>query len=393
MPLIHRIPSWNVSGKRVLLRADLNIKLPVQKDDFRLISLLPTVDFLVEHNAIVILLTHRGRPKHPDPALSTASLVDWFVDHQYTARFAPDLATLAAAKKSALPGHLIVFENLRFFPGEQANDPAFAHALARDTDFYVNDAFGSLHRPDCSLTTLARLFPPENRSIGFLVKKELTHIDAIMAHAQYPLVLISGGGKMHEKLVYLDLLVQHFDIFCVCPELALAFLHAKKYETGHSSCNEKSDQLSTRISIKIYNAQKKLYLPSDYQVAFEGINGPLKNVGQHAIAKNSYCTSIGPETITLFTHIIQKAGTIIGNGFPGFENRTETMEASHALIHAIEKSSAKTIIGGGDTGNMVYQMHISSPHLFLSTGGGSLLAYIAQQKLSALELLLDSTSI
>ncbi len=381
------LKTWNLAGKRVILRADLNIASSSNLNDLRLISLQPTLDFLIHSKAVVILLTHRGRPTEYDPALSTEILIPWFAKHSYPTTFAPDMATLDTLKTTCTPEHIILFENLRFFPQERTHDLAFARALAQHTDYYVNDAFGALHRTETSLTLLPQIFPPSNRSIGFLVEKELETIDRIMHNAKHPIVYVSGGGKMHEKLVYLVDLITTFDIFCLCPGLSLAFLHMQGYSTGYASFDHTSDALCKKITQQIMASNKKLYLPSDYQIALNSIEGPLVHVSNHAIPENGYCTSIGPATTDSFSDIIKKAGTIIGNGFSGFEVREETMKATQELIRIIALHNVATIIGGGNTANLLYHMNITQQHIYLSTGGGALLAYLAHKKLPALNAL------
>jgi phosphoglycerate kinase len=381
------LKTWNLAGKRVILRADLNIASSSNLDDLRLVSLKPTLDFLMESKAVVILLTHRGRPTEYDPALSTEILVPWFAEHHYPTTFAPDMATLDTLKITCTPGHIILFENLRFFPQERSHDRAFARALAQHADYYVNDAFGALHRTETSLAVLPQLFTLSHRSIGFLVEKELETIDRIMHTAKHPIVYISGGGKMHEKLIYLADLITTFDIFCLCPGLSLAFLHMQGYSTGYASFDSASDALCTKITQQIMVAHKKLYLPSDYQIALNSLEGPLVNVSNHAIPENGYCTSVGPATTNFLSDVIKKAGTIIGNGFSGFEVREETMTATQELIRVIALHNVATIIGGGNTANLLYHMNIAQQHIYLSTGGGALLAYLAHKKLPALEAL------
>ena len=200
MNITSQLPTWHLEDKRVLLRADLNIPLVDQTiaNDFRLQALLPTLNFLIKHHANVILATHIGQPKDHDPNLSTKILIPWFEQHGYDMVFAENFEHAANIEFKAQ--QIVLLENLRFFPGEKKRNSAFAKQLASLADYYINDAFGTMHRDDASITLVPQEFRPERRTIGFLVEQELNMLNQLIENPEQPFVVILGGGKVADKI-------------------------------------------------------------------------------------------------------------------------------------------------------------------------------------------------
>lgn len=207
------LPSWNVNGNRVFLRIDCNVPLEQSKiiDDLRLKESLATINYLIKHKAKIVLAGHIGRPSGFDPALSTRILIPWFEQHGYSIEFEADLDKAARKSKTDF-STILLLENLRFFSGEKDDDPFFAQKLKELADLYVNDAFGILHRTDCSVYALPQLFLINQRSFGLLIQKELNQADNLFCHGK-PFTLIVGGGKLKIKFLLLCIFCHKLIIF------------------------------------------------------------------------------------------------------------------------------------------------------------------------------------
>lgn len=229
MNLTSHLKSLPLANKSVFLRADLNVPLDkgIILNDYRLHALAPTLSYLLNQHATIILATHIGRPEDHEPELSTHHLLPWFKEHGYPVILATDLSHVPALIAQH-KGSIILLENLRFYPGEQGHDPQFAQELARGIDYYVNDAFALLHRTDTSITLLPELFAPDKRSIGFLIEAELNHLKRLIENPAHPFTLILGGGKMDAKLPLITNLMPHIDNLLLCPAIVFSFLRRSK---------------------------------------------------------------------------------------------------------------------------------------------------------------------
>src|SRR4030095_10369108 len=348
--MIHsQIKKWNLDGKRVFVRADLNIPLKNGSivNDFRLNTILPTLDYIIQHNGSIVLATHIGRPQHQEPALSTQILIPWFEKRGYTLLFVHDITTIAHYK--IIPKQIILIENLRFFPGETDGDPFFAKQLARSADYYVNDAFGTVHRSDSSVTLLPYEFPQNRRSIGFLIEKELRTLSSLKENPQHPFVAILGGEKIKDKIPLVLGLLKTVDTIMLCPALCFSFLQALGQPIGQSLANNTMNTLCTEIITQTNNQGIRLLFPLDYQVATDTINGPLSVIPAINFPNNAIGISIGPKTIQLFTDTINHAKTIFFNGAMGFDDRQQTRQSTYSIMRAMAHSTATTVIAGGDS--------------------------------------------
>jgi len=383
-----KLPSWNIQNKRIFLRADLNVPLVNKKiiNDFRLQSLLPTIDYILEHDGTIILATHMGRPEKCDPNFSTAILLPWFKKHGYNIIFEKDLENAYQKSKTA-DEQIILLENMRFFPGEKRNDSAFAQQLARLGDFYVNDAFGTLHRSDTSVTLTAQKFSPEKRTIGLLIEKELRILNNLLYNPKQPFVLILGGGKVADKIPIIQNLLNKVQTILLCPAIVFTFLKAIGKPVGNSLVDDR--MLETCRTILKHTEQQNISVmfPVDFQVVRGNIDGSLAIVSANAITTNDIGISIGPLTMQEWKPIIKQAGTVFFNGSIGFANKSETLNGMKAALHAMTQSAGTTIIAGGDSVAVAHDLGLDNQIDYLSTGGGATLAYLSGQELPGLTII------
>lgn len=384
------LPEWHVTNKRVFLRADLNV--PIDNtgtiiDDFRLRAILPTIDHLLSHKATVILATHLGRPKAQEPLLSTKQLVAWFKQQGYHIEFVPELnKALLASKKSG--AKIILLENMRFFPGEKKQSETFAQKLKILADFYVNDAFALLHRTDTSITLLPKLFAPDKRTIGPLVEQELRVMGNIRFNPAHPYMLIIGGGKVKDKLPYLEHFLNYVNTIAICPALVFTLAKAQGKPVGKSLVDEEAIPLIEKI-IKIAREKNiSILQPSDYLIALNTFDGPLSYCSANAFPDDAIGISIGPETINEWKKEIDQANTLVCNAGMGLLNRPETITPLKDLLQVIANSSAYTIVGGGQSVAVVKQYYLDYGIDHLSTGGGAMLAYLSGKSLPGIESIL-----
>jgi phosphoglycerate kinase len=373
-------------GQRIFLRADLNIPLEQGKiiDDYRLLSLLPTIDLIAQKGGKIILATHIGRPTAYEASLSTQHLIAWFCTRGYHIDFAenPDQAIIKSREKN---NAIILLENLRFFYGEQHHEKEFAHLLAASADFYVNDAFGLVHRNDTSITLLPLLFPPQKRTIGLLIEKELRNLDPLIEKPARPYIALIGGSKISTKLPLLEGLLEHVDTICLCPALVFTFLQASGEKVGKSLIDDLYRTHAQEIILRAQELKKELLFPLDYQIAKNTFDGSLSSVDANAIPSDSIGISIGPKTIEQWGIKIVQARTVFYNGLMGFIERPDTLAGARSIFHAMADSDGYSVLGGGDTVAAAQALGYGDKVDFLSTGGGATLAYIAGQKLPGLE--------
>lgn len=419
------LPDWDIAGKWVILRADLNIEFKTEAeatqnsntenniiDDFRLRALLPTIDLILQKQGNIILITHIGRPHGPTESLSTQRLIPWFKQHNYTIIYAASPAdaynmihkhknqtdfnnskTLHHSTSqnnsnySASP-RIILLENIRFFPGEKNKDPLFAEKLARLGDFYINDGFGVMHRSDASVVQLPALFRADRCTFGLLVARELNELTPLIKNPQKPFVLIIGGAKIAEKITLIEHMLATADFILLCPALVFTFNKALNKPVGASLVDDTSIPLCLEIIGKARKKSVTIVYPRDYQVATESLEGPLSITTTDIIEKNKIGISVGPKTINAFKQIIQTAGTIFVNGLMGFTNKPATLSSAYALLDLLAKARGKTIVAGGDSVAAVYMHGVEHQIDYLSTGGGAALSYMSGQQLPGLEILL-----
>ena len=378
MELTTLLPKWQCAHSRVVVRADLNVPLDdgIISSDVRLRAIQPTLDEIIKKDATIILLTHLGRPKKPDPSLSTKLLIPWFEKNNYSIVFAP---TIPDAHKASIehPGSIILLENLRFFPGEKGRSLEFAQQLAQLGEYFVQDAFGALHDDDASIALLPEQFPPTHRTIGFLVEREIKELNQLTMNIAHPFCIIIGGNKPSEKIPLLEYMATRADSILLCPALVFSFLKAMNKPVGKSAVDT-----SALDACKKMAQNSNLIFPKDYQVAQGDENGQLSFV--ETLSPNDFGISIGPKTIDFFCQIIKKSRTIFFNGAIGFANRPETVTGMKALFQAMTESKGISIVAGGDSAAAIEKNNIKGI-TYISTGGGAALAYLSGQDLPGLQ--------
>lgn len=373
-----------MKNKRVFVRADLNVPLVNGKihNDFRLISVCDTINFILKHGGSIVLATHIGQPKDHEPDLSTKILVSWFKQRGYSIEFVKDITTIP--HMPIMPKHILLLENLRFFNGEQTADPFFAKQLANTAHYYVNDAFGDVHRNDCSIALLPYEFPENRRSIGFLMEKELQALSVLKKNPPRPFIAILGGKKIKNKIPFIHSLLNKVDALLLCPAICFSFLKAVGKPVGKSLVDDSMFEICKKIIHEAENFNVACLFPLDYQVSYKTIDKPFSIIPADKFSDDAIGISIGPKSVALFATEINRAKTIFLNCAMGFAEKAETRESSKDLINAMAASSAKTVIAGGDSVDIA----LSTPHYqsinHLSTGGGAALAYLSDALLPGL---------
>lgn len=380
----------DVSGKKVLVRVDFNVPIKEGKikDDTRITSALPTINYLLENGAAVILFSHLGRPKdEPDPQFSLAPVAE----HLGTlisnpVKFANDCIGKVAEEAAAdlKPGEVLVLENTRFHKAEKKNDPEMAKKFAKLADIFVNDAFGSAHRAHASTEGVAQYLPAV---AGFLMEKEIRYLGQAIADPARPFVAILGGAKISDKIGVIDNLLNKADAVLIGGGMANTFLQAQGYEMADSLVEEEVLETAKELLVK---GEKKLYLPLDLVIAnaFEN-EAEFKNIGLENVPAGWRVLDIGPKTVEEFSKIISKAGTVVWNGPMGVFEMTNFAKGTFGIAEAVASSGAVTIIGGGDSVSAINQSGLSDKVTHISTGGGASLEMLEGKILPGLAALQD----
>lgn len=366
----------------MLVRADFNVPLAEDgsiSDDSRIEATEPTIRYLVERGATVILMSHLGRPKGRDPKLSLAP-----VAARLGERLGREVVLLAdcvgpeVAAGIGGPERLYLLENLRFHPEEEANDPDFARQLAALADLYVDDAFGAAHRAHASVVGVTRHLPSFS---GFLLKKEVEVLGAAMERPQRPLVVVLGGAKVADKIGVVDNLLEKADRILLGGGMAFTFLKAEGREIGRSLLDEKHLG-SARATLERARAggQSRILLPVDVVAAPQLESGEgRQTVSVDAIPPDLIGVDIGPTTAERFAAEIRNGKTVIWNGPMGVFEVPEFAEGTRVVARAVRevgRGEAFTIIGGGDTVAAVEQLGFAPGVDHLSTGGGASLEFL-----------------
>ncbi len=391
------IEDIDVSGKRVLCRCDFNVptKNGVITSDKRIVAAMPTIEYLVNHNARVILCSHMGKPKNgPAPEFSLAVVakrISELLGKEVV--MAADVAGAdAKAKAAALKdGDVMLLENTRFEKGETKNDPELSKALASMADIFVNDAFGSAHRAHASTAGVADYLPAV---CGYLVQKEVSIMGKALANPERPFVAILGGAKVADKLNVINNLLEKVDTLIIGGGMAYTFAAAKGYSVGKSLLDETKIDYCKDMMAKAEAKGVKLLLPIDVVIASSfpsPIDGPVETatVAIDAIPDDMEGLDIGPKTAELFADAVRSAKTVVWNGPMGvFENPT-LAKGTIAMAQALADSDATTIVGGGDSAAACEQLGFADKITHISTGGGASLEFLEGKELPGIACLQD----
>lgn len=388
------IDDIDVQGKRVFVRVDFNVPMDENQnitDDKRIRAALPTIRTLCERGAKVILASHLGRPKGKpvdkyrlDPVAKRLSellgknvvKVDDCIG---------DVPKMAISKMQ--PGDVILLENVRFYPGEEANDPEFAKALAELADIYVNDAFGAAHRAHASTAGIAEYLPAV---AGYLLKKEIDFLGGALDNPERPFVAILGGAKVADKIGLINNLIDKVDTLIIGGGMAYTFLKAKGYEVGDSLLDEERIDFAREMMEKAEKQNVKLLLPVDIVVADRfAADANHKVVAADSIPAGWQGVDIGPKTLEMFKEAVSSAKTVVWNGPMGVFEMPAFAKGTNGLAQVLAECDAITIIGGGDSAAAVEQAGLADKMSHVSTGGGASMEFLEGKELPGVAALLD----
>jgi len=382
----------DVNGKRVLLRVDFNVPLSTDLkivDDTRIIEALPTIEYLVSHNAKIIICSHLGRPEGTaNSKMSLRPVVSRLNKLlQKDILFIEDIKdeTYTKALGEMNDGDVAIIENIRFYKEEEENDTNFAKLLASFADVFVFDAFATAHRKHASTYAVAKLLP---NAVGFLVEKELEMFDKVLTEPEHPFVAVLGGAKISDKLPVIENLLDKVDTILIGGGMSYTFVKAIGGEVGKSLVDNKSIDLAKMTLDKAKEKGIKIILPCDNYGADDFTSvAKSKCFNSGFFAKDFQGMDIGPRTIRSFKHFIKEAKTIVWNGPMGVYEFPKFRKGTQKIAKYIAKSKATSIIGGGDTVASVQELGLENKITHISTGGGASLNLLQGKSLPCVEII------
>ncbi|MDZ7844504.1 MAG: phosphoglycerate kinase [Anaerolineales bacterium] len=384
------IEDVEINGKKVLVRVDFNVPLEGEQiaDDTRIRAALPTINYLLDGGAGVILMSHLGRPggktKREFSLKPVAEYLDGKLENKVT--FVPDCMGKEAESSSAdlKPGEVLLLENTRFHPGEKKNDPKMAEKLASLGELFVNDAFGTAHRSHASNVGVTNFLPAV---AGFLLEKEIIYLDKTIKNPERPFVAVLGGAKISGKIGVISNLLSRVDQILIGGGMANTFFKAKGYQLGDSLVE--NEVLDTAKDL-LKKAGDKIVLPVDVVIADEfSADAQKKTIDTGDVSAGWQILDVGPETIKLFRAYLADAGTIVWNGPMGVFEFPAFAEGTFSIARAVADSSAVSIIGGGDSASAVSKAGLTEKITHVSTGGGASLQMLEGENLPGLDALDD----
>ena len=386
---MNKIQDANIENKRVLLRLDLNVPIKDNQiiGDRRIREVIPTIQFLLDKNASqIIIITHLGKPK--GEKVDKYSL--WPIANCLAELLSLDVNFSNPQDEYKLSDKISMLENLRFNSGEEENDSEFAKQLASHADIFVNDAFGTCHRAHASTSKVAEMLPS---FAGLLIQKEIENLNKLLTIKEKPFTVILGGAKIADKLPVIKNLMSRADNFLIGGAVANTFLAARRHHMGKSLVEPVAYKDANLIYQNIMDeADRNIYLPKDILMSLS--QEKAEEVEEVDIEKllqsdynDFYAVDIGPDTIEEYQRVIKDSKTIFGNGNMGISEVPEFSNGTDDIAEAVAKSDAQVVIGGGDTVAAVEALKISSDKIFLSTGGGATLEFLAGKQLPGLKAL------
>ena len=391
------IEDIDVTGKKILMRVDFNV--PRDKatgaitDDRRIAETVPTIRYLLDRNAALILCSHMGRPKGQRKEelslLPVAARLSKLLGAGHEVTFCSDIVgEEAKAKAAALkPGDVMLLENIRFLPGEEANDPEFARELASMAELYVNDAFGTAHRAHASTAGMAKYLPAVS---GLLLARELKALGGVLTNPAHPFVVILGGAKVSDKLGVINNLLDKADTLLIGGGMAYTFLRAAGFGIGSSLCEEDRREYAGEMMKKAASLGKRILLPIDHICAesLEEGASPVTIPGE-TIPEGLMGLDIGPKTGELFTKCIAEAKTVLWNGPMGVFEKTAISAGTWDVARAMADNGGVTVVGGGDTAAAAERFGYAARMSHVSTGGGASLELLEGLELPGVACLQD----
>jgi phosphoglycerate kinase len=391
------IRNIDVAGKRVLVRVDFNVPLNAERqitDDTRIKAALPTLTYLLDHGAALILMSHLGRPDGQaveklrlTPVAQRLSELLKRPVQTATDCIGPEVVAQA---KALQPGQVLLLENLRFHKEEEKNNAEFARQLASLGDLYVNDAFGTAHRAHASTEGVTKTLPGVG---GFLMEKELNFLGSALENPQRPLVAIIGGAKVSDKIAVLERLISLSDSILIGGGMANTFLKAQGYEIGDSLFEESKLDVARDLIAQAEKKGSQFLLPSDVAIADRfAADATSKIVASNAVPQGWRILDIGPAAIEDFRRVLAEARTIVWNGTLGVAEFPAFAKGTDAIINILAErtqAGALTIIGGGDSAAAVEQAGAAAKMTHVSTGGGASLEFLEGRTLPGVAALQD----
>jgi phosphoglycerate kinase len=388
----------DVNGKRVLVRVDLNVPLDMEtgaiSDDTRVRAVLPTIRYLIDRKARVILCSHLGRPEGKvvdelrlAPVARRLSEILGSPVKMATDCIGPQVEEVVGRLKE---GEVLLLENLRFHPEEEKNDSGFAQALSRLADIYVNDAFGTAHRIHASTVGVAEHLPAV---AGFLMEREIGIMGKALSEPDRPFTALIGGAKINSKIGVLEYIMEKVDSLLIAGGMSSTFLKALKYDVGQSPVKEDKLGLAQLLMDKAAEKGVHLLLPTDIVVADKfAANARYRTVPVNNVPAGWYVMDIGPRTIELFEAKLRKSKTIIWNGPVGVFEFPKFGKGTEAMAKLLAGLDATTIIGGGSTAEAIEDMGLVDRMAHVSTGGGASLKFLEGKSLPGVACLQDKES-
>lgn len=385
----------DILGKKVLVRVDFNVPLDPETDaiadDTRVRVSLPTIKYLLDNKAKVILCSHLGRPNRREKELSLAPVAQRLSQllgqevKMAADCIGPEVEQMASALKE---GEALMLENLRFHPEEEKNDPAFARALAPLAQVFVNDAFGTSHRTHASTVGITQYLPSV---AGFLIEKELEIMDKALNNPERPFTALIGGAKISDKMGMLEHVLDKVDSLLVAGGMGATFLKSLKYEMGEFLVAEEKVGVAQKLIDKAADKGVHLLMPSDVVVAnkFDS-QAKSKTVSITNVPSGWYVMDIGPRTTKLFAAKLRKSKTVIWNGPVGVFEFPRFQKGTRVIAEVLAGLDATTVIGGGSTAEAVQEMGLVHKMTHVSTGGGASLKFLEGKPLPGITALLDN---
>jgi phosphoglycerate kinase len=384
-----------VTGKRVLVRVDFNLPLDPKTneimDDSRIIAALPTIWFLVEHKARIILCSHLGRPDGKVvESLRMTQIAERLSQLTNLPIFTASDCVGPKAKNAVdklKNGDILLLENLRFHAEEEANDPGFSKSLAEMADIYVDDAFGTAHRAHASTYGVAKFLPAY---AGLLLEKELKALGNLLTNAQHPFAALLGGAKVSDKIKLINNMLDKVEMLMIGGGMAATFLKAQGFGVGLSGVESDKIDLANQLIATAKKNNIALFLPLDVIVS-DAIDDQAKfSIAPISmIPSGKYIVDIGPQTIELFTVNLKQCRTVFWNGPMGVYEIPQFSRGTKSMAELLASLSATTVVGGGSTAEIVTEMHLGFKMTHVSTGGGASMSFLEGKTLPGVEVLMD----
>lgn len=385
----------DVSDKRVLVRVDFNVPLNEGTgkitDDSRIRAVIPTIKYLIDQGAKIILCSHLGRPKGKVVNKLRLAVVvqrlSQILGHQVEFTRECVGPEVKQAVENLSNGNVLLLENVRFYPEEERNEASFAQALSELADVYVNDAFGAAHRSHASVVGVANYLPAV---AGFLLEKEIKTLTGILKNLAHPFIALLGGAKISDKIAMIENIMDKVDCVLIGGGMAATFLEAELYEVGLSLIEKDMIGVASKLLKRVAEENRCFLLPVDVVVA-DGISSQarVEVVSIEQIPPWARIVDIGTQTLKTFGKVLQMSKTVFWNGPMGVYEIPEFSKGTHNMTELIAALNATTVIGGGSTAEIVTRSGLARKMTFVSTGGGASLKFLSGKALPGVEALLN----